>query len=83
MTTKAATAAMAMKKITILTARNNQPSFLLSSDMLHCHKSGAENLPMYSFNIHKLAEIQVVDSRDKPEISSCGAAGQIIIIFVQ
>ena len=49
--------------------------------MLHCHKLGAENLPTYSFNVHKLAEIQVVDCRDKPEISSCGGAGQIIIIF--
>ena len=51
--------------------------------MLHCHKLGVENLPTYSFNVHKLAEIQVVDCRDKPEISSCGGAGQIIIIFVQ
>ena len=51
--------------------------------MLHCHKLGGDNLPAYSFNVHKLAEIQVVDSRDKPEISLCGGAGQIIIIFVQ
>ncbi len=63
-------------------ATTNLP-FLLPSDMLHCHKLGAENLPPYSFNIHKLAEIQVVDCRDKPEISSGGGAGQIIIIFVQ
>ena len=64
-----------------LHATTNLP-FLLSSDMLHCHKLGAENLPKYSFNVHKLAEIQVVDSRDKPEISLRGGAGQIIIIFV-
>ena len=40
-------------------------------------------MPTYSSNVHKLAEIQVVDCWDKPEISSCGGAGQIIIIFVQ
>jgi hypothetical protein len=51
--------------------------------MLHCHKLGVDDLPTYSFNVHKLAEIQVVDCLDKPEISLCGGAGQIVIIFVQ
>ena len=83
MATIAATAAMAIKKSRYSPHATTNLSFVFSSDMLHCHKLGVENLPMYSFNIHKLAEIQVVDSRDKPEISLCGGAGQIIIIFVQ
>ena len=40
-------------------------------------------MPSHSFNVHKLAKIRVVDNWDKPEISLCGGADQIIIIFLQ